>query len=35
MTTEKNQPKEICFDNGTKDAGDFKKLCPAEGIQIS
>ena len=34
MTTKKNRPKEIWFDKGTEIAGDFKKLCKAEGIQI-
>ena len=34
MTTKKNQPKRIWVDKGTEFAGEFKKLCKAEGIQI-
>ena len=34
MITKKNRPKKIWVDKGTKFAGEFKKLCKAEGIQI-
>ena len=34
MITKKNPPKEIWVDKGTEFAGEFKKLCKAEGIQI-
>ena len=34
MITKKNRPKEIWVDKGTEFAGEFKKLCKAEGIQI-
>ena len=34
MITEKNRPKKIWVDKGTEFAGEFKKLCKAEGIQI-
>ena len=34
MITKKNQPKKIWVDMGTEFAGEFKKLCKAEGIQI-
>ena len=34
MTTKKNRPKTMWVDNGTEFAGDFKKLCKAEGKQI-
>ena len=34
MITKKNQPKNIWVDKGTEIAGEFKKLCKAEGIQI-
>ena len=32
--TKKNRPKKIWVDMGTEFAGEFKKLCKAEGIQI-
>ena len=34
MLTKKNRPKKIWVDKGTEFAGDFKKSCKAEGIQI-
>ena len=34
MITKKNRPRKICVDKGTEFAGEFKKLCKAEGIQI-
>ena len=34
MITRKNRPKKIWVDKGTEFAGEFKKLCKAEGIQI-
>ena len=34
MITKKNRPKKFWVDKGTKYAGEFKKLCKAEGIQI-
>ena len=34
MITKKNRRKEIWFDKGTEFAGEFEKLCKAEGIQI-
>ena len=34
MITKKNQLKKILVDKGTEFAGEFKKLCKAEGIQI-
>ena len=34
LIIKKNRPKEIRVDKGTEFAGDFKKLCKAEGIQI-
>ena len=34
MITKKNRPKKFWFDNATEFAGEFKKLCKAEGIQI-
>ena len=34
MITKKNWPKKNCLDKGTEFAGEFKKLCEAEGIQI-
>ena len=34
MITKKNRPKKIWADKGTEFAGEFKKLCKAEGIQI-
>ena len=34
MITKRNRPKKIWFDKGTDFAGEFKKLCKAEGIQI-
>ena len=33
-TTKKTVPKKIWVDKGTDVAGEFKKLCKAEGIQI-
>ena len=34
MITKKNRPKKIWVDKGKEFAGEFKKLCKAEGIQI-
>ena len=34
MITEKNRPKIFWFDKGREFAGEFIKLCKAEGIQI-
>ena len=34
IITKKNRPKEVWVDMGTEFAGEFKKLCKAEGIQI-
>ena len=34
MITKKNRPKKIWVDKGTEFAGEFKKLCKAEGLQI-
>ena len=34
MITKKNRPKKICVDQGTEIAGEFKKFCSAEGIEI-
>ena len=34
MITKKNRPKKLWVDNRTEVAGEFKKLCKAEGIQI-
>ena len=34
MITKKNRPKKIWVDKGTEFAGEFKKLCKAEGVQI-
>ena len=34
MITKKNHPKQIFVDKGTEFAGEFKKLCKAEVIQI-
>ena len=34
MITKKNRPRKIGVDKGTEFAGDLKKLCKAEGIQI-
>ena len=34
MITQKNRPKKSWVDKGTEFAGEFKKLCKAEGIQI-
>ena len=34
MITKKNCPKNIWVNKGTEFAGEFKKLCKAEGIQI-
>ena len=33
MITKKNRPKKNWVDKGTEFAGEFKKLCKAEGIQ--
>ena len=32
--TKKNRPKKISVDKGTESAGEFEKLCKAEGTQI-
>ena len=34
MFTKKKRPELIWFDKGTEFAGEFKKLCKAEEIQI-
>ena len=34
MITKKYQPKKTWVDKGTEFAGEFKKLCKTEGIQI-
>ena len=34
MITKKNRPTKIWVDKGTEFAGEFKKLCKAEGIFI-
>ena len=34
MITKKNRPEKVWLDDGTELAGEFKKLCKAEGIQI-
>ena len=34
MITKKNRPKKIWVDKGTEFAGEFKKLCKAEGKQF-
>ena len=34
MITKKNRPRKIWVDKGTEFAGEFEKLCKAEGIQI-
>ena len=34
MITKRNRPKKNWVDKGTEFAGEFKKLCKAEGIQI-
>ena len=34
MITKKNRPKKIWVDKRTEFAGEFKKLCKAEGTQI-
>ena len=34
MITKRNRPKKIWVDKLTEFAGEFKKLCRAEGIQI-
>ena len=34
MITQKIRPKKISVDQGTDFAGDFKKFCRAEGIEI-
>ena len=33
IITKKNRPKKIWVDKGTEFAGEFKKLCKADGIQ--
>ena len=32
--TKKNRPKKIWVDQGSQNAGDFKKFCSAAGIEI-
>ena len=34
MITKKNRPKKLWVDKGTEFAGEFEKLCKAEGILI-
>ena len=34
MITKKNRPKKTWVDKGTEFAGEFEKLCKAEGRQI-
>ena len=34
MITKKSRPKKVWVDKGTEFAGDFKKLCKGEGIQM-
>ena len=34
VSTKKNRPKKVWVDKGTEFAGEFKKLCKAEGIEI-
>ena len=34
MITKKSRPKENWVDQGTEFAGEFKKVCSAEGIEI-
>ena len=34
MNTKNNRPNKVWVDKGTQFAGEFKKLCKAEGIQI-
>ena len=34
MITKKNRTKKIWVDKGTEFAGEFQKLCKAEGIQF-
>ena len=34
MITTKNRPEKICVDQGTEFAGEFKKFCGAEGMEI-
>ena len=34
MIKKKNRPQKIWFDEGTELAGEFKKFCAAEGIQV-
>ena len=34
MITKKNRPKKTGLARGTEFAGDFKKICKAEGVQI-
>ena len=35
MITKRNRPKKIWVDQGTEFAGEFKKFCSAEGLEIS
>ena len=34
MITKKNRPKKVWVDQGTEVAGEFKKFCSAEGIEV-
>ena len=34
MITKKNRPKKMWVDQGTEFAGEFKKFCSAEGIEV-
>ena len=34
MVTKKNRPKKIWVDRGAEVAGEFKKVCQVDGIQI-
>ena len=34
MIPKKNRPKKIWVDKGTEFAGEFKKFCAAEGVQV-
>ena len=34
IITKKNRPKKIWVDKGTEFAGEFKKFCAAEGLQV-
>ena len=34
MITKKSRPRKIWFDKGIEFAGEYKKICKAEGIQI-